>query len=70
MGIQIWFQYDFIFEMKNFDFQKSPSFRVNQNQPYNDTNLIEMGQRMPQRYERSGAHLYVSNGYQKIILYF
>jgi hypothetical protein len=33
-------------------------------------NLIEMGQRMPQRYERSGTHLYLSNGYQKIFFIF
>jgi len=58
------------FQMKNLSFQNSPSFGVNQNQPENDMRLIEMDQRMPQRYERSGTHLYVSNGYPKIILYF
>jgi len=57
-------------QMKNLSFQKSPSFEVNKNQPQNDTNLIEIDQRMPQRCKRWGTHLYVSNGYQKIILYF
>ena len=65
--IQIWIQ---IFKWRIFFFQNSPSFGVDQNQPKNDMRLIEMDQRMPQRYERSGTHLYVSNGYPKIILYF
>jgi hypothetical protein len=57
-------------QMKNYSFQKSPSFGVDQNQPLNDTNLIEMRKRMPDLYERSGTHLHLSNGRQKIILYF
>jgi hypothetical protein len=27
-----------------------------------------MGQREPKRYERSGTHLHLSNGYEKIII--
>jgi hypothetical protein len=29
-----------------------------------------MGQREPKRYERSGTHLHLSNGYEKIIIIF
>jgi len=28
-----------------------------------------MGQREPKRYERSGTHLHLSNGYEKIIIF-
>ena len=72
-------KYDFIFANKEFffskitlylSFQKSLSFGVNHNQPSNETNLIKMGQRMPQRYECSGTHLHLSNGYLFFILIF
>jgi hypothetical protein len=56
-------------QMENFSFQKSSSFGANQNQPQNDTNLIEIGKGMSQRYERSGTLLHLSNEYQKIVLY-
>jgi hypothetical protein len=56
--------------MNNFSFQKLPSLEVTHNQPENDTNLIEMGKRMPQRYEHSRTTCISQMGIKKLFYIF